>query len=204
MDIKTLICERRSVHYYDADKELSKEQIKELFELAVLSPSSFNLQPWEFIVIKDKENKKKLKEICMGQQHVEDASAAVIVLAKLNPGEDVEDIMNEWIAKGYFPQELASQYIPVIKAKDNDLPNTKIWAAKNASLAAMTLMIAAKGLGIASCPMEGFNYQQLVAEYKIPQNLMPIMIITLGYENKLPLPRCYRKPVEKILHWEKY
>ena len=75
MDIKKIIQERRSVRSYDPEKEISDAQLRELFDLVKMSPSGYNLQPWEFVVVRSEAGKKKLNGCTNGQQHIEDASA---------------------------------------------------------------------------------------------------------------------------------
>jgi len=53
------IKERRSVKHYDSNHKLSDEEIEKLMSLAVLSPTSFNIQNWRFVLVKDSEIRKK-------------------------------------------------------------------------------------------------------------------------------------------------
>jgi Nitroreductase len=68
-----LITERRSITFFDPTREVPDELIKEILEISATAPSGYNLQPWEVTVLKDKEKKRQLKDICYGQQKVEDA-----------------------------------------------------------------------------------------------------------------------------------
>ena len=63
---------RKAVNYLT--RGVSDELIKEILEISATAPSRYNLQPWEALVVKDKEKKRQLKDICYRQQKVEDAS----------------------------------------------------------------------------------------------------------------------------------
>lgn len=121
MELNEAIKERRSVRFYDKAKKVSDSQLRELFELASLSPSSYNLQPWKFIVVREEHKKKILRACANSQQQVEDASAAIIVLAKLNPSEDVDEIISDRDSKGYFSSpEIKANYAKIMKAIDSN------------------------------------------------------------------------------------
>ena len=79
MEFLDIVQQRRSVKSYDTEKSISDVELKELFGEVILSPSSFNLQHWIFIAVKDSEQKKLLKEAAWGQQQVEDCSVAILV-----------------------------------------------------------------------------------------------------------------------------
>jgi putative NAD(P)H nitroreductase len=59
-----LITERRSITFFDPTREVPDELIKEILEISATALSGYNLQPWEVVVVKDKEKKRQLKDIC--------------------------------------------------------------------------------------------------------------------------------------------
>ncbi|MFN3477865.1 MAG: nitroreductase family protein, partial [bacterium] len=101
-----LIRERRSITFFDPSKEVDNETLKEIIELASTAPSSYNLQPWKIAIIKSKENKKILKEICYNQDKVEDATANILILANVKGGpENVDKILEINTELGYIKSE---------------------------------------------------------------------------------------------------
>ncbi|MFN3813395.1 MAG: nitroreductase family protein, partial [Aquificaceae bacterium] len=101
-----LITERRAITFFDPTRDISDELIKEILEISATAPSSYNLQPWEVIVVKGKERKSELKEICYNQQKVEDASANIVFIANTKAGEEhVDTVLDSWIDLGYLPAE---------------------------------------------------------------------------------------------------
>jgi putative NAD(P)H nitroreductase len=101
-----LITERRSITFFDPTKEVPDELIKEILEISATAPSGYNLQPWEVVVVKDKEKKRQLKDVCYGQQKVEDASANIVFIANPRAGfEHVDKVLDSWVELGYIPKE---------------------------------------------------------------------------------------------------
>ena len=85
MALEEAISTRRSVHYFVPGPTISGAQWDKLFGLTELSPSSFNFQPWEFIVVDDQARKMELQPLCWGQKQVVDSAAMVAVLGDKNP-----------------------------------------------------------------------------------------------------------------------
>jgi nitroreductase len=83
MDTFDAIKERRSVKHYDPNHEFSDEEIEQLMSLAVLSPTSFNIQNWRFVIIKDPEIRKKVRSAAWDQAQVTDSSLFLIICADL-------------------------------------------------------------------------------------------------------------------------
>lgn len=195
---------RRSINFFDKTKTLTMEQINSLIELASLSPSSFNLQPWEVIAVIEPARKKILRECAFNQPKVEDAAVTFIIIA--NPGaveQNIDTILAKQVEAGTLKQESveSTKQMPFKMYGERDSLTRKIFAVKNASLFAMTLMIAAKGLGLESHPMDGFNSDRLKKEFGIPEEMIVPMIIAAGYpapDLKL-YPRAYRHPASEFM-----
>lgn len=92
MDLIELIKSRRSIRKYK-QKEIPNEEIMLLLDAARHAPSASNIQPWEFIVVRDKTTKEKLSEVNKYGGFIRDAPVAVVVIGdeKKSPGHWVED-----------------------------------------------------------------------------------------------------------------
>jgi len=204
METRDVILNRRSVHYFEPEKQITDSQLKELFDLVKMAPSGYNLQPWEFVLVRDPENKKRLRKCAMNQKHVEEASAMVIVCGNLDPSKYADKIFDDWVSQGYFSEKVKERSLAQVRKLKEDPEYCRTWTVRSTVLSAMLLMIAAKDMGIATCPMEGFDPKTTAKEFGIPEGVMPIMLIAMGYESKPALPRGYRRPFEEIVHFEKF
>jgi nitroreductase len=83
MDVFTAIRQRSSVRDYKAT-EVEEDKVKKILEAARLSPSASNRQDWKFIVVRNKETKKKLAKAAFGQSFIAEAPV-VIVACGTNP-----------------------------------------------------------------------------------------------------------------------
>ena len=115
------------------------------------------------------------------------------------------DNFDDWARKGYFDQGTADNLKKQMKDWDQRDETTKrVWTTRSTALAAMTLMIAAQDMGLATCPMEGFVADKIKEEFGIPENYEVVMLIAIGYEAKSPLPRVWRRGYEEMVHREKF
>ncbi len=194
MEFSDIIQRRRSVKSYDAERSINDLKLKELFEEVILSPSSFNLQHWTFIAVKDSGQKKLLKEAAWGQQQVEDCCAAILVCGKLDAYKDAPRIYEN------APKEVREGMLPMIENfYEGKEQLQRDEAIRSASLAAMTLMYVAKNRGWATGPMIGFDPAATSKLLNLTQSYIPVMLLVLGYQKKAPRPRDYRRPVDEIV-----
>lgn len=207
MDVIKALQERRSINFFEPGKAIPAGKLNELFELANLSPSSFNLQPWKVVVVKDPENKKILKQCAFNQPKVEEASAVLIIIAEIRGVEEnIDRMLDSWQKLGYIKPEMRETYrtmaLNLYGAEDS--LKRRLFAVKNASLFAMNIMIAAKGIGLETHPMDGFDEDCIKKEFKIPQDKSIPMLIAVGYLKKgtTLLPRAFRRPVDEFVKYE--
>jgi nitroreductase len=202
-----LLSTRRSVHEY-SDEELDEETLRGIFERVRYSPSGYNLQPWEFLVLREPETKQRLKEAANGQAHVTEAAAAVVVLGNTDPAAHAEAVFDDWLAAGYLPSEEVRdglvENVEGMAAMDES--ERRVWTTRSTALAAMTLMTAAWDAGVASCPMEGFDAAAVADGFDVPDGYEPVMLVTLGYAAEgaadVENERKARRPVESFVHHE--
>lgn len=209
MDALEAVAGRRSINFFEPEQTLPDEKINELLNLANLSPSAFNLQPWRVIVVKDPRNKERLKKCAMGQPKVTEAAVIFIIIAdpqglesnfdtimdiKIQDGEstaDEKENLREWLLEAYGPP---------------DSHKRAIWATKNTGLFAMNLMLAARAIGLESHPMDGFDPDKVKKEFNIPQDkILPMLIAVGNLKSGVTLkPRAYRRPLADFVGQESY
>jgi len=107
MNVKEAIEKRRSIRRFK-EKEVSDEIIKEVIDAARRAPSARNLQPWHFLVVKNKENLLKLKENnVFGQKEIYDVPIVIVCCAEKeahppHPGMEEEPLINLSLASAFL------------------------------------------------------------------------------------------------------
>ncbi|MUG67680.1 nitroreductase family protein [Paenibacillus campinasensis] len=201
-DFHTVVRERHSVRHYDPSVKISREEMEEILKDATLAPSSSNLQPWRFLVIDDQALKEKLHPIANNQQQVLDASAVIAVLGDLRWYEQGEKIYNMSFESGFMTEEIKERFIQVASngyANMSDEVKNSIIDV-DAGLASMQLMLSAKARGYDTVPMGGYNKEQFVEEFNIPEHYRSVMLIAVG-KAASPARPTVRLPLEDVISW---
>jgi len=209
MDVIQAIRERRSINFFESGKGISDDKLMELLKIANLSPSSFNLQPWKMIVVRDPERKKVLRQCAFNQPKVEEASAVLIMIADpRGVEENLERVLDSWQKLGYIKPDIRQTYIEMAKNLygSEDTLKRKIFAVKNTALFAMNLMITAKGLDLETHPMDGFDEECIKKEFHIPEDKIIPMLVAVGYlkSDITLLPRAFRRELNEFVRFENY
>lgn len=203
MDIKTALEKRRSVNFFEKSHTISDEEIKNILALANNTPSSMNLQPWKVIVVKSDEFKEKLKLACFNQAKVVEASCNFIILADTKAlEENINSVLKSWVELGYMSEETAENYRKMALSlyDSTDSIKRKIFAVKNSSFFAMSLMYSAMAYGYDTHPMDGFEEEKVKSLFEIPEYMTIPVIIACGKFRKDAklLPRAFRRDVDEF------
>lgn len=169
------IKERRAVRTYK-DKPIEKEKIKEIIECGLWAPSARNLQTWKFIVVTDKNLIKEMGARI--QNKVIDNPRYSFVKERAKTKEDAI----------FYSAPMA---VFILGNKDNK------WSIIDCSLAAENMMIAAKSLGIASCPIGMARYikdeKDIVKKLNFPESYELVLTIAFGYADENPVAKERKK-----------
>lgn len=194
MEFSEIIQQRRSIKSYQPGKEISDAELKELMQEVVLSPSSFNMQHWTFIAVRDTEIRESIQQAAWGQEQVGTCSVLLVICGKLDAYKDAPKIYQG------TPQGVQEKVLPMIKNfYDGKEQLQRDEAIRSASLAAMVLMLAAHNRGWATVPMIGFDPEAVSKLVNLKSNYIPVMLMTLGYKKDDPRPRDYRRPIEEVV-----
>ena len=175
MDTTTAINERRAVKHYDPNHRIEEAEIKKLLGLALLSPTSFNMQNWRFVVVTDPEKRQAIRAAAWDQAQVTDASILVILCADLHAYEDGARYWTD------APKAVQDILVPMIEPFYKDkLELQRDEAMRSVGIAAQTLMLAAKSMGYDSCPMIGFDPLKVAKIIQLPEHHVIGMMLPIG------------------------
>lgn len=197
MDTIQAIQKRRAVNYFDNSFKMTDKEITELLEIASLAPSSYNIQPWEVIVVRSEERKKVLKECSFNQPKIQDASAVLIFIGNTDAQEEnLDAVARDLVDKGYADLE-AAEAVKNLAANFYGTPDSerrRLFASKNIGLIAMSFMITAEAKGYSTHPMDGFEEDKIKAAFGIKAGKTIPLIVAVGKldSTKPQLPKKMR------------
>jgi nitroreductase len=164
--ILKLIDNRRTTALFDQTKKLDEEQIKELIRLATKAPTSFNLQNWRFIAVMGDEAKLKLRKISWDQAKITEAAVTFIICGQMADEKTLPQRLRPAVDAKIMPENMIEGWV----AGAGSLYLNQSWrqrdeAVRSALLGAMTLMLAAEGMGLGAGPMIGFDRDAVSIEF---------------------------------------
>jgi len=173
LDVFEAIKNRRSVRAFTKEP-VSDAEVEQLIDAARWAPSAGNIQPWEFIVVRDLEIKKGLCKAASNQTFIEEAPVVVVVCA------------NEWRSgRGYGRR------------------GVNLFCLQDTAAATQNMLLAAHALGFATCWVGAFNEEEARRVLKIPDGVRAVAMIPLGHPAQKPRVRL-RRPLNEVIHYETF
>jgi nitroreductase len=206
---------RHATKEFDATKKISEEDIKFILEIGRLSPSSFGMEPWKFVVVQNPDLRDKIKNTAWGAySKLPEASHFVLILArtKLDTKFDSDYLQNQFLHIKQLPEEFLAKYLQRIeefqKEDFNLLEGERPildWASKQTYIALGNMMTAAAQIGIDSCPIEGFHMEkmnQLLADEGIlgDGHFSLSVMVAFGYRVNESKPKT-RRAYSDVVQW---
>ena len=200
---------RRSVRMY-TDEEVNEADLMSCMELALLAPTSSNLQPWEFYWLKDPKKKEKLIKYCLNQPAARTAKELIVCVARTDTWRlNAKKILKEYKGNTSTPSSVIKYYqkiVPIaysqglfnilgivkrivialiglrkpIPREPVSRADMRVWAHKTTALACQNLMLAVRAYGYDSCPMEGMDSKRIRKMLKLPKQAEICMVISVG------------------------
>jgi len=195
MDVSRAIEERRAVKHFDPNHAMSDEEIDQLMSLALLAPTSFNIQNWRFVMVQDPEQRKRLREVAWNQSQVTDASLLLVLCGDLKAWE--KDPVRYW---RNTPDDFQAMIVKAIDAYYRG--REQVYhdeVMRSCGIAAQTLMLAAKSMGYDSCPMVGFDFDAVGRLINLPEDHVIAMMLAIGKATAPANPRGGQLPVEEVV-----
>ncbi|ELD4953793.1 nitroreductase family protein [Campylobacter upsaliensis] len=179
---------------------IEDEILKEILEVARLSPSSLGLEPWKFLVIKDAKKREELSLIANHQSHVKNAAAIVIIVSRLDFAEYFEEKLRKRKMSEEELNKRLSLYKPFLQGMDE---RAKIaYSREQAHIALAGILYAANTLNIATCTIGGFDSAKLNAYLNLDtKKELSTLMIALGYSDDEEIPAKSRFEFDEVVRF---
>jgi putative NAD(P)H nitroreductase len=197
-----LVKERRSANNFMPGYPITERDLHDIFELVKLAPSAFNLQHARYITVVDEGVKESVQKAAYGQHKVLSASAVIAVLGDKKAFRQAPEIYEGLKMLGILNKQeydqMVNDTISFYESRGEAFERDE--AIRNASLSAMLFMMAAKEKGWDTCPMIGFDPEEVKRVLNITDQYEMVMLISVGKEKtESRKPRGYRKPVSEFV-----
>ena len=200
MQTMEAIYQRRAVKHFDTTHKIPEADEKKLFEAAQQAPSSFNIQQWRFVNVKNPEIRKQVRAAAWDQAQITDASMLLVLCADLNA--HAKNPERYW---ANAPEAVRGTLVPMITPfYDGKEQLARDEAMRSVGLIAQTLMLAAKDMGYDSCPMIGFDQAKVAEIINMPKDHAIGMIIVVGKGIKPAAPKGGFLPLSEVVKVDRF
>lgn len=182
------------------NEKIKEEDLKNILEIARLSPSSLGLEPWKFLVIQDDIKKEELVQICNQQNHVKECGALIVIVSRL----DFLDYFEEKLRKRNMSQEAIQKrldtYMPFLQSLD--MKQKISYSREQAFIALSSILYSANALNIATCTIGGFDQEKLNQYFSLDtQKEIATIVIALGYSKDEKIPEKTRFNFDEVVRF---
>jgi len=173
LDVLETIRLRRSVRSF-RDSDISDDDVKKLIDAARRAPSAGNIQPWEFVVVRKREIRRRLATAALDQSFIEEAPVVIVVCADQKSSSD-----------GYGSR------------------GAYLYCIQDTAAATENMLLAACALGLGACWVGAFHEEEVRSILGVPVGIRPVAIVPVGHPAEKPQAR-YTRPLEEIIHQETF
>lgn len=179
---------RYAVQVFDQEKKIKDQDLETILESARLTPSSYGIEAWKFIVVENADIRAKLREAGYGQPKISEAASLIVLARRTDVKENIAKERIERTAQTFGVEEsvladFKSMLDDAINGRDDR--GLDQWAAKQTYVALGVMVAAASLLGIDSAPMEGFDPEQFDQILGLKEkNLSATVLLALGYRGE--------------------
>lgn len=191
MNVRDAVARRRTPQRFEPDGLLlSREAIEALILEACQAPSDDDLQPWRFLVVRDRARKETLHECAFRDPRVRESAAAIVVCGDSRAWENARSLLGGRVRDGQMTEDEAR----AMEAAWRDLYEGRPWertllALRGPCFVAMNLILLATERGIATAPIFRFDEAALRGNFHISDSLIPVVLVCLGLPStRHPLP----------------
>jgi nitroreductase len=190
------IYKRRAVKHFDASHTLTADEERRLLEATIQAPTSFNIQHWRIINIRDPKLRARIRtEFGNDQAQMTDASLLLLFTADVlawkkrperywvNAPQEVSDLLVNWMGPFHEGRDWLQ--------RDE--------AQRSIGIAIQTLMLAAQDMGYQSCPMIGFDIEKVAELINLPDDHVMGPMVAIGKGIKDTWPKPGQLPLEEIV-----
>jgi len=196
MDTFDAIYQRRAIKHFDPEHQLTNEEETKILEAAIQTPTSFNIQHWRFVIVRDPALRQRIRtEFGNDQAQMTDASLLIVMTADTmawakepdrywqNAPQEVCDLLVNWMGPFHEGREWLQ--------RDE--------AQRSIGLAMQTIMLSAKAMGYDSCPMIGFDIDKVAELINLPDDHVMGPMVAIGKKTKESWPKPGQLPLNQLV-----
>jgi nitroreductase len=179
--ISTVISERRSTPRF-ASTPIPDSDLGRIIASGIESPSGYNLQPWRFVIVRDPEQRRKLRVASHNQPKIEQAPVVIVALGDPEGWRegDLDEMIRIGAEHGYAHPSKSGETRKLIHDYLSQHENLPMWLNRQVMIALTTMMLMAEALGYDTALMEGFDESLVRQAVHAPDRMVAVCLLAIG------------------------
>ena len=203
--ISDIIAERRSTPRFGPEP-VNEGDLRQILTAGIESPSGYNLQPWRFVVVRDPEQRRKLRFASHNQPKIEQAPLVIVALGDTEGWRegDLDEMIRIGSELGYAHPSKSGDTRQLIYDYLSRHENLPMWLDRQVMIALTTMMLMAEALGYDTALMEGFDEQQVREAVEAPPRMHVVCLLAVGHCEGEDKRYGGRFPAERLVFGERF
>ena len=174
-----VIRDRRATPHFESTP-VPPEDLEKILRAGLEAPSGYNLQPWRFVVVRDPEQRRRLRTAAHNQEKVEQAPVIIVACGDSDAwhGEVRDEVLRISHELGYGNPDQARAKIEKDFSKMTDIP---MWLNRQVMIAFTHMMLMAEVMGYDTAPMEGFEQEKVHEVLRLPLSYWVVALLGIGH-----------------------
>lgn len=211
--LSQVVRERRATPSFEPTP-VHEADLKKIIEAGLAAPSGYNLQPWRFVVVRDPEQRRRLREAARNQAKVEEAPVVIAACGDKDGWRngDLEEMLRISAEHGFADpgsqERVRHAAISFLGGTAGDAggvaPDFGIWVNRHVMIAFTHMMLMAEALGYDTAAMEGFSESKVKALLKPPESVRVVALLAIGRLKGPDKPFAGRLPMGRVVFAEEW
>src|ERR1051326_3531946 len=205
--LSVAVSERRATRHFDPTP-VDEADCLRILEAGRLAPSGYNLQPWRFVVVRNAEQRHRLREAAMGQPKVEEAPTVIVACGDPLGWQqgDLDDLLkvSQISAEQESTRRNVTKFLSTPGNHGGIGPDLSVWVNRQVMIAFTTMMWMAEALGYDTAPMEGFWEDKVRSVLAIPDHVRVVALLAIGRRSGEDRPFGGRFPLSHSFFAERW
>lgn len=195
MDVFEAIQSRRAVKQFDPEHRMQEAEVTRLIEAAMQAPTSFNIQHWRFVVVRDADLREAIRAVGNDQAQITEASLLIVMTADVDAWKKSPE--RYWKNAPPEVAELLVNWIGPFHEGRAQLQHDE--AQRSIGMAMQNIMLAARAMDYDSCPMIGFEHEAVAELIQLPADHCMGPMIAVGKRVQEPWPKPGQLPLSEVM-----
>lgn len=194
---------RYAVREFDPDKKLSPNELNNILQSMVLTPSSFGSQPWQIVVVQDDTMRQTLLPFCYHQRQIVDSSHVLVLCGRKDYSLiDVKEQHHKMLLNPDWDVKVIDRLQKTLTSfcQTNSAQQIQGWVRNQVYILMGFALASCAAMGIDACPMEGFSSDDVDRELGL-NRYTSVLMLPLGYRKVDSPASKFRFELDRVVQF---